>query len=283
MPNTHPKSPPKSPPANGRNSTTSFGPSFPSAPAAAAEKCTRSAPTPSTTAPSAKALKASPTMSPSALASQSPRPSLRHCLRHPPQLAPLRRTLCRNHGRRRLQSFFSRRLPQHARIFVRRSPHQFSLRHHGHRQPQSAQRQCRQSLLGGRRPSPAAARQGDHRSRDERRRNPPQTLRRSPRRRTNCLSAKGNRRRLYSPPVHNAITAADREGLKNHLLSAARRRSIRRASGAGRRLVLPMSNCSARTPNPTAISPTSPATFPTRKTPPSSTSSSIAPNKPAPI
>ena len=47
--------------------------------------------------------------------------------------------LCaRDHGRRRLQGLVPRRLPQHARDLLHRSLQELRLRHHDHRQPQSA-------------------------------------------------------------------------------------------------------------------------------------------------
>ena len=57
-----------------------------------------------------------------------------------------------------------------AAIVVRRARKAMRLWHHGHGQSQSAQRQRSKSLLVNRRSSPTATRQGDHRSRDECRR-----------------------------------------------------------------------------------------------------------------
>ena len=83
---------------------------------------------------------------------------LRHRLRHAAPLARVRRAVCRDHGRGRLQGLLPRRLPQHARTVVRRALQAVRLRHHGHGQPQSAARQRGEGLLVHRRAAPAAAR-----------------------------------------------------------------------------------------------------------------------------
>ena len=64
---------------------------------------------------------------------------LRDRLRHAASLAAIRRVVRRDHGRRRLQGLFSRRLPQHAGTFLHRALQAVRLRHHHHGQPQSAQ------------------------------------------------------------------------------------------------------------------------------------------------
>ena len=98
-------------------------------------------------------------------------------LRHAAQLAPLRPTVRRNHGRRRVSGLLPRRLSQHARAVVPGALQAVLLRHHGDRQPQSAQRQRGESLLVDRRSDPAAARQGCDRPGDERRPDPAGRLR----------------------------------------------------------------------------------------------------------
>ncbi len=66
------------------------------------------------------------------------------------------------------------------------------LRHHGHGQPQSAQRQRGESVLGRRRASAAAARQRDHRARDESGTGAPATVRRGAGRRADCVLSEGS-------------------------------------------------------------------------------------------
>ena len=102
---------------------------------------------------------------------------LRDRLRHAAQLAPFRPSVCRNHGGGRLSGVLSGRLPQHARTVVPGALQRVCLRHHGHGQPQSAQRQRGEGVLVDRRTDSAAARQRRDRPRDERRPDPPQRFR----------------------------------------------------------------------------------------------------------
>ncbi len=83
---------------------------------------------------------------------------LRNSLRYAASLAAVRRAVRGNHGRGRIPGPFSRRLPQHARVVLRRAPFSVRLRNHHHGQPQSAQRQRREGLRRQRRAVRAAPR-----------------------------------------------------------------------------------------------------------------------------
>ena len=67
-------------------------------------------------------------------------------------------SFARDHGRGRFHGLLSRRLPQHAGTLLHRALQAVRLRHHHHGQPQSAQRQRRESLRPERRPIHSAAR-----------------------------------------------------------------------------------------------------------------------------
>ena len=151
-------------PENGPNWRKPFGPRSPSARADAAAGCIRSAATPSTTAPSARAPRGWPTTSRSRPPpTPAARPATAGCscaiaydTRHRSrQFAEL---VQRDHGGRRLHGLLPRRLPQHAGAFLRRAPQAVRLRHHDHRQPQPAQRQRGEGLRPQRRAVRAAAR-----------------------------------------------------------------------------------------------------------------------------
>ena len=268
------RSPSTSPPASGKNWTTPSGPSSPSAPAAAAAGCTRSAPTPSTTARSAKAPRGWPTTSKTR---RTARPlSLRHRLRHAARSRAICRAVRRDHGRRRLHGLFPRRLPQHAGTVVRGALQAVLLRHHGHGQPQSAQRQRGEGLLVDRRAIAAAARSGRDRPRDER---PPRSIAcRSPRRWPQgkvVYLPGGSRRGVSSRPCRRRASPGPRE-LK--IIYSP-------LHGVGASAVLPalaadgFSDVEAVRParrRPTAIFPTCPATSPIPRTRRCSTRSSSA-------
>ena len=159
---------------------------------------------------------------------------LRHRLRHAAPVAALRRTVRRGHGRRRLQGLVPRRLPQHARTVVRRPLQAVRLRHHDHRQPQSAQRQRHQGLLVHRRAVAAAARPGRDRPRDGRHADPSacrssEALADRPHRLLPGRSRRGlHPRRGRAEPARPADT-------EDHLLAAARRGRVGRLPGPGRR------------------------------------------------
>ena len=166
------------PPASGRSSTTPSGRSSPSAPAAGAGKMYpigSNAINDRTIGESAQGLadyvkEQCPAGAPLACA-------IAYDTRH--RSRAVRRAVRRDHGRRRLHGVLPRRLSQHAGAVVHRALQAVRLRHHGHGQPQPAQRQRGEGLLVHRRADPAAARQGRHRPRDERRARSPRC--RSPR------------------------------------------------------------------------------------------------------
>ena len=108
---------------------------------------------------------------------------------------------------------------------------QSQLRDHGHRQPQSAQRQRREGLLGRRRAGAAAARQGDHRAGDAGRRDPPRAVRAGRGQRPGAVRRGGGRRRPSWRPCSSRRRPA----------RGTSRSSIRRCTAWGRR---PSCRCS---------------------------------------
>ena len=88
---------------------------------------------------------------------------VRHRLRHATPLAALRGIVCRHHGGRRFPGLLAGRLSQHARTVVSRTTQAVFLRHHGHGEPQSAERQRGQDLLVHGRAGAPATRPGHHR------------------------------------------------------------------------------------------------------------------------
>ena len=206
---------------------------------------------------------------------------VRDRLRHAASLAALRRAVRRDHGGRRLHGLLSRRLSQHAGAVVPGALQEVLLRHHGHGQPQSAQRQRGEGLLVDRRTTAAAARPGRDRPRDvDRRRS---TARRLP---TRCRTAKSSSARTEVDPAYIAAvkaqglrrTAGDRRSSIRRCTAWARRRSCRR----WRPTALPTSSCSARTPSRTAIFRMCRATSRIRRTRRCSTRSSLADGRSAP-
>ena len=139
------------------------------------------------------------------------------------------------------------------------------LRHHGDGQPQSAQRQRREGLLGRRRAGAAAARQGDHRPRDEGRRRAPRELRRGRGRRPRAVRRGGDRSGVRGRGA--AAVAPRPAGHLDPLHAAARRGrhapSCRCSTGPASRSC----GSTVRTRSPTATSPTCPATWPTPRIP----------------
>ena len=149
------------------------------------------------------------------------------------RLAALRRAVRRGDGRGRLHGLLSRRLSQHARAVVPGALQAVLLRHHGHGQPQSAQRQRGEGLLVDRRAVAAAARPGRDRLRDVDPHDPPRAVcRGAGPRPSRDLPGRGR------PGVHRCSAGAGlfrTARLEDHLLAAARRGRVGRAAGAGGR------------------------------------------------
>ena len=194
---------------------------------------------------------------------------VRHRLRHAPPLAPLRRAVQRDHGRGRLHGLLPRRLPQHARALVHRASQAVRLRDHDHGQPQPAVRQCREGLRPQRRAVRAAPRcRLDRRDASGHLDQADAVCRGDGRRQDHLLPGRGRRRvhqgRVGPKPARPAQP-------ENPLFAAARRGRVGRRIPCSTRPASATWKSSARTPSPTATSPTCPTTSPTRKTPPSST------------
>ena len=101
---------------------------------------------------------------------------VRDCLRHAASVRALCPAVRRNHDGGRLHGLLSARLSQHAGVVVHGALQEVLVRHHGHGQPQSAERQRGESVLVDGRANSAAARQGHHRARDEHPGNSPRRI-----------------------------------------------------------------------------------------------------------
>ena len=155
---------------------------------------------------------------------------LRHCLRYAAPVARVRRAVQRNHGGGRLYGLFPRRRSQHARAFLYRAAEAVRLRHHDHRQPQSAQRQCREGVRSQRRTDDSATRCRLDRPDGARDLRPADAVCRGDRRRQGALLPGGDGRGLCPRRARPEPSRPAR--LENPLLAAARRRGLGRSARA---------------------------------------------------